>query len=48
MEPLVDVSDYTFPLNLAKHSLWIGAETEVKTSMLRPRLDLSTYEPKMR
>ena len=47
MEPLVDVSDYTFPLSLAEHSLWVGADTEIKNHMPRPWLDLSTYDPQV-
>ena len=48
MEPLVDVSGYTFPLSLAEHSIWYGANIEIKNPIPRPRLDLSTYEPQVR
>ena len=47
MEPVVDVSGYTFPLNLAGRSIWYGADIEIKNPMPPPRLDVSTYEPQV-
>ena len=45
MEPLVDASGYTFPLSLAEHSLWVGANTEIKNLIPRPRLHLGASNP---